>query len=133
MWNCSKWELPVYCKIINFLTLLCSWTYVDISGSIWLLQVHIVGNFCLFLGKFFLACCGPIFRFHIYRDYPVLVTFFLCFNYRVFPALTTSFFLFWLYHFQVSWTFFPCFIHRVFPAFPKFFVVVFQRAGKSLL
>ena len=44
-----------------------------------------------------------------------------------------NFFLFWLHYFPVLWTLFPFFIYRVFPIFPKFYVVVFQRAGKSLL
>ena len=50
-----------------------------------------------------------------------------------FPCFNNIFSLFWLHYFPVLWTFFPCFIYRVFPVFTKFHVVVFQRAGKSLL
>ena len=42
----------------------------------------IYGFFCVLL------------KFQTYRDFPVLVTIFLCFKYRVFPALTTFFFCF---------------------------------------
>ena len=53
----------------------------------------------------------------IYRDFPVLVTTFLCFNYRVFPALTTYFFCFGYIIFLFYEHFFPV----LFTGFSLFF------------
>ena len=67
----------------------------------------IYGFFCVLL------------KFQTYRDFPVLATFFLCFNYRVFPALTTSFFcfgyiisLFYEHFFPVLYTGFSLFLQN---------------------
>ena len=67
------------------------------------------------------------------QGFPCIGYNFFMFQLQGFPCFNNIFFLFWLYYFPVLWTFFPCFIYRVFPVFPKFYVVVFQRAGKSLL
>ena len=67
------------------------------------------------------------------QGFPCIGYNFFMFQIQGFPCFNNIFFLFWLYYFPVLWTFFPCFIYRVFPVFPKFYVVVFQRAGKSLL
>ena len=67
------------------------------------------------------------------QGFPCIGYNFFMFQLQGFPCFNNIFFLFWLYYFPVLWTSFPCFIYRVFPVFPKFYVVVFQRAGKSLL
>ena len=55
----------------------------------------------------------------IYRDFPVLVTTFLCSNYRVFPALITPFPCFDCIISLFYQHFFPCLIYRVFPVLLK--------------
>ena len=50
-----------------------------------------------------------------------------------FPWFNDTIFLFWLHYCPALLTCFPCLIYRVFHDLVNFYVVVFQRAGKSLL